>query len=211
MGTPNLHRQFDPARPVVAFDFDGTLTVKDSFLAFLSYREGRFAYALGLARLIPGLAAYLFSRDREKLKTQAAAIYLKGVSRPELTDQAEQFAESVVTTLLRPDAAQAWLAWKQRGAVMCIVTASPETTVEPFARRLGADLLLGTKLQFGPDDRVTGAFDSANCRGQEKVNRLRAVFGDDIRLAAAYGDTSGDTEMLGISDAPGFRVFTRKP
>lgn len=211
MGTPILHRQFDPARPVVAFDFDGTLTVRDSFLAFLSYRRGPLAYALGLTRLIPDLADYLFSRDRERLKTRAARIYLKGLSRSELTAQAEQFAESIITRLLRPDAAQVWLEWKRRGAVMCIVTASPEMTVEPFARRLGADLLLGTKLQFGPDDSVTGAFDSANCRGQEKVNRLRAVFGENLRLAAAYGDTSGDTEMLAISDAPGFRVFTRKP
>jgi len=211
MGTPNLLRQFDSARPVVAFDFDGTLTVRDSFLAFLLYREGALAYAWGGARMLPDLIAYLFSRDREKLKVRAATIYLKGLNRNALSGSAETFAEAVVTRLLRPDAAQTWLEWKQRGAVMCIVTASPEITVQPFADRLGADLLLGTQLSFDADERVTGAFDTANCRGQEKVNRLRAVFGPDVRLTAAYGDTAGDTEMLAISDAPGYRVFTKKP
>jgi phosphatidylglycerophosphatase C len=94
---------------------------------------------------------------------------------------------------------------------MCIVTASPEHTVRPFAQRLGADLLLGTHLHVDHQGCVTGAFATANCRGQEKVDRLREVFGDGVRLAAAYGDTSGDTEMLAIAEAPGFRVFTRKP
>lgn len=211
MGTPSQLRQFDPARPVVAFDFDGTLTVRDSFLAFLRYKLGPLAYAWGAIRMLPDLIAYLFSRDREELKVRAATIYLKGLNRNELCRSAEAFAEKTVTRLLRPDAAQVWLEWKRRGAIMCIVTASPETTVRPFADRLGADLLLGTQLNFDADERVTGAFDTANCRGQEKVDRLRAVFGDDVRLAAAYGDTLGDAEMLAIADAPGFRVFTRRP
>ena len=56
-----------------------------------------------------------------------------------------------------------------------------------------------------------GAFAGPNCRGEEKVRRLRAAYGDDVRLAAAYGDTSGDTEMLAIADEPGFRVFKARP
>ena len=59
--------------------------------------------------------------------------------------------------------------------------------------------------------RLTGAFDGENCRGAEKVTRLRAMFGDDVRLAAAYGDTSGDTEMLELAEEKGYRVFTARP
>jgi len=58
---------------------------------------------------------------------------------------------------------------------------------------------------------VTGAFTGPNCRGMEKVNRLRAHFGGDIRLAAAYGDTSGDRQMLQIAQEKGYRVFRSKP
>ena len=60
---------------------------------------------------------------------------------------------------------------------------------------------------FDADDRVTGAFASPNCRGEEKVRRLRAAFGADMNLAAAYGDTSGDSEMLAMADEAGFRRF----
>jgi phosphatidylglycerophosphatase C len=43
------------------------------------------------------------------------------------------------------------------------------------------------------------------------VVRLRAAFGPDMRLRAAYGDTSGDTEMLAIAEEPYFRVFKGRP
>ena len=58
---------------------------------------------------------------------------------------------------------------------------------------------------------MTGDFDGPNCRAEEKVRRLNAAFGPDLKLAAAYGDTSGDTEMLAIADEPGFRIFTGRP
>ena len=92
-----------------------------------------------------------------------------------------------------------------------IVTASPEITILPFARALGADNLIGTRLAFDDQDRVTGALDGANCRGREKVVRLKHVFGDDVDLAAAYGDSDGDTEMLAFAKQSGLRVFTRRP
>ena len=50
-----------------------------------------------------------------------------------------------------------------------------------------------------------------NCRAREKVVRLQEVFGEDVRLTAAYGDTSGDAEMLAIADERGYRVFRGKP
>ncbi|MGC1303521.1 MAG: hypothetical protein WA840_14215, partial [Caulobacteraceae bacterium] len=52
----------------VAFDFDGTLTVKDSFNAFLTWRTPPARLALALLRLAPRLAAYAFDRDRGRVK-----------------------------------------------------------------------------------------------------------------------------------------------
>ena len=50
MGSPALVRQ--PPRKdqaIVAFDFDGTLTVRDSFTAFLRWRAGAGGWFGGLA------------------------------------------------------------------------------------------------------------------------------------------------------------------
>lgn len=39
------------------------------------------------------------------------------------------------------------------------------------------------------------------------MRRLRAAFGADMTLTAAYGDTTGDTEMLAMAEEAGFRRF----
>ena len=212
MGAAQSFRQSPVGdRPIVAFDFDGTLTIRDSFTAFLRWRAGAAGWALGLARMTPALAAYVGDRDRGRIKAASVREFLLGVERQALEAEAERYADQVWDRFMRPDALACWKAWGDKGAHRVIVTASPETTVAPFARRLGAEGLLGTKLVFDAQDRVTGAFAGENCRGEEKVRRLRAVYGDDIRLTAAYGDTSGDTEMLAMAQQPGFRVFRQKP
>ena len=199
------------AGPLVAFDFDGTMTVRDSFKAFLRWRVGPAAYWLGLGKLIPALLAYPFHRNRARLKAAMVRIFLKGLPRKVLEQEATEFAAVAAPLLLRPDALLAWRRYRLDGARLVIVTASPEQLVAPFARGLGADLLLGTKLDFDADDRVTGRLDGRNCRSQEKVRRLREVFGQDIRLAAAYGDTAGDIEMLDLADEKFMRLFSGKP
>lgn len=198
-------------RAIVAFDFDGTLTIRDSFTAFLRWRAGPGGWALGLVKMSPALAGYARDRDRGRIKAASVREFLGGVSRAELEAEAEAFADRVWADFMRPDALKVWNDWGAKGVHRVIVTASPETTVAPFARRLGAEALLGTQLVFDGDDRVTGAFSSPNCRGEEKVRRLRAVYGDDVDLAAAYGDTSGDTEMIAIAREKGFRVFSGRP
>ena len=197
--------------PIVAFDFDGTLTIKDSFIAFLRWRAGPLAYAVGIVRLAPDLIAYLFTRDRGALKASAARIFLGGASRDALERDAERFAEASAAKLIRPDALAAWRRHAAEGATMCIVTASPETVVAPFARRLGADRLIGTELQFDEQHRFTGRFATSNCRAHEKVRRLQAAFGDEMTLAAAYGDTAGDVEMLAFAQQGHMKVFRKKP
>ncbi len=212
MGATQAVRQPVPAdQPIVAFDFDGTLTIRDSFTQFLRWRAGRRGWAMGLVRMAPATAAYARSRDRGAIKAASVAVFLKGLSRAELGADAAAFADHIWDRFMRPDALECWNDWGQRGAHRVIVTASPALTVAPFALRLGADALLGTNLTFDDQDRVTGEFSNLNCRAEEKVRRLREAYGPDIRLAAAYGDTSGDTEMLAIADIPGFRTFRDRP
>lgn len=212
MGATQAFRQsIEPGRPVVAFDFDGTLTIRDSFTQFLRWKAGPRGWALGLVKMAGATAAYARDRDRGAIKAASVSVFLKGMSRAELEADAARFADHVWDKFMRPDALKAWEDWGRRGAYRVIVTASPELTVAPFARRLEADALLGTHLSFDVENRITGAFSSENCRGEEKVRRLHEAFGADLKLAAAYGDTSGDTEMLAIAGHAGFREFRGRP
>jgi len=203
--------QGPPRGPIVAFDFDGTITTKDSFTAFLKWRAGPIRYALGLIRLLPHLAAYLFHRDRGVIKARAVAEFLKGVPREDFEADARTFAELYAARLFRPDALSAWRRWRAEGARLVIVSASPDAVVAPFAEKLGADRLLATQMAYDVQNRVAGAFASPNCRGPEKIVRLKAEFGPDVRLKAAYGDTSGDREMIAHAEIKGYRAFTGHP
>ena len=196
---------------LVAFDFDGTLTVRDSFTAYLAWKAGTWRWWGGILRLTPAMAAYLFHRDRGKLKGRFVRHFLAGESLEAIETSARQFAQARGQSLLRPDAVAAWRRWRSMGAKIVIVTASPEAIVAPFARSLGADMLIGSRLAVDADGRVRGPLEGGNCRGAEKVRRLKDAFGDDVCLTAAYGDTSGDREMLRIADEKGYRVFTGKP
>ena len=212
MGEATPERQGEHVfRPLVAFDFDGTLTTRDSFLAFLAWRCGVFRYALGVARLAGPFIAYLLDRDRGRFKAAAIAEFLAGQTRATLEAKAQAFAAETAPSLLRPDAMRAWRRWQGIGARLLIVTASPEIVVAPFGRGLGAERVIGTRIAFDDAGRATGALEGANCRGAEKARRLKELFGEDVRLEAAYGDSDGDAEMLTLAEEPGLRVFSGRP
>ena len=217
MGEPTAERQSEPSpgetpfRPLVAFDFDGTLTWRDSFLGFLAWRAGGRRYVMGLARLLPAGLAYLTHRDRGRMKAAAVREFLRGATRAELEADAQRFATERARSLLRPDAVRAWRRWQAGGARLVIVSASPDLVVGPFGRGLGAERVIGTELAFDEAGHATGALAGPNCRGPEKARRLQAAFGDDIRLEAAYGDSDGDLAMLAMADEAGMKVFSGKP
>jgi phosphatidylglycerophosphatase C len=217
MGMPIIeHHRSKSARltrsgPIVAFDFDGTLTVSDTFLAFLRWREGNAGYYAGMAKLAPAASAFLVNRKVDRLKAAAVKTFLRGLPMEMLQEEAREFAGTATPSLLRPDALRVWRRHRNDGARMVIVTASPEPIIAPFARGLGADLLIGTGLAVDRDGYLTGGLKGRNCRGPEKVKRLREAFGEDVRLAAAYGDTEGDDDMLDIADEKFMRLFVGDP
>jgi len=49
-----------------------------------------------------------------------------------------------------------------------------------------------------------------NCNGKEKVSRIKEAFNlADFETVYAYGDSSGDKEMLAIATHAHFRPFTK--
>jgi phosphatidylglycerophosphatase C len=197
--------------PLVAFDFDGTLTTTDSFTAFLRWRTGSLAYYGDMVRMIPAGVRYLLRRDRGRIKSAAIRVYLRGLPREVLEQEAAEFASVMAPVLLRPDALRVWRRHRAEGARMVIVSASPEPIVAPFARGLGADLLIASQLAYDKEDRVGNGLLGRNCRGPEKVKRLREAFGEEVHLTAAYGDTDGDKEMLEIAEQRFMRLFVGDP
>ena len=201
---------------VAVFDFDGTLTRRDSFLPFLRAIAGRRQwYLLGLLKLSPVLLGYCFKlipnwRAKEAMLTH----FLAGISTAQLTSVSECFAHRVLPKLLRPEAV-ARLAWhQQRGHQTLIVSASLEAYLKPFAELMDIDHVAGTRLK-SRDGYITGRILGNNCYGPEKVARLQAIFPNTLEqtrpyVLYAYGDSKGDRELLAIAQYPYYRNFERK-
>lgn len=196
---------------VVAFDFDGTLTYTDSFTKFLRFASGSVQIAAAFATQPSLLGDYLHTRDRGALKSRLLFKLLGPISKHVLEAWIASFVASVGHSLFRPDALAEWQAQDRPDRLRVIVTASPEMLVAPFGELIGADRVIGTRLGFSADGHLLPDLDGINCRGEEKMCRLRAFFGDALDLEAAYGDTSGDREMLAASRHPHYRVFKKKP
>ncbi len=196
---------------VVAFDFDGTLTYTDSFVAFLKFTSGSLRIAAAFATEPSLLGNYIATRDRGVLKSRLLFNLLGAIPKRELEAWAASFAEATGHGLFRPDALAEWHRQDQPDRLRVIVTASPQMLVAPFGELLGADQVIGTRLGFSPEGRLLPDLEGLNCRGEEKMCRLREAFGPELDLEAAYGDTAGDREMLAASRHPYYRVFTKKP
>ncbi len=203
----------DPAElPVVAvFDFDGTLTKRDSLLPFLWMTAGLWKFWWGLLVMSPVLTAYALKLIPNWRAKELVLIYfLEGIAEEKLQRLGQRFAIQKLPKLLRPKALQR-LRWHQeQGHKTILVSASLEAYLLPWAEAMSFDRATGTRLEV-IDKRLKGSIMGKNCYGQEKVERLREMLGDLNQYCIyAYGDSRGDKELLAAATFPYYRDFPRK-
>ena len=186
---------------VAAFDFDGTVIRRGSVFGFLGAVSGRRGALLAAAGIFPRLvhAAVVGGEAADRTKERLFERTLAGVEPGHLDRVAHVYTERLLDRV-RPDIA-ARVDWHRgRGDAVLLVSASPEVYVGLVARRLGADGAIATRLAVGDDGRLTGHYDGANCRGPEKIRRLR-------RWIERSGMTA--PESLGLREQPRRSVDAR--
>jgi phosphatidylglycerophosphatase C len=190
---------------LAAFDFDGTLTEGGSVLDFLSVLAGRGTVLAATARLAPRLAhaALVGGPAADQAKELLFRQVLAGVTAARFEEVAATFARQHVARHLRAPVKRR-LDWHLgRGDTVVIVSASPEAYVSVAGAILGASGSVGTRLAVGGDGLLTGRYEGANCRGTEKLRRLRQWIDDHGTQPArlwAYGNSRGDLRMLDAAD-----------
>lgn len=195
------------AKVLSVFDFDGTLTRHDSFVPFLRFAFGRREFTRRICRLvIPSLRFVAKGLTRDELKAQLISTFLTGVEAKWVGQKAEEFCSLVWTKLMRPSGLRSVALELESGAEVTLCSASPALVLRPFANRLGVKLI-GTELEV-VDGHLTGRIIGNNCRCENKVLRLEAVYGPltAYRLRA-WGDTRGDQELLAAAQDAHWRHF----
>lgn len=194
----------EPRGTVAAFDVDGTLTRHDTLLPFLQRLCGTQRLARGLARHgRPLLAMALGRAERDVVKADLLVHLLAGWDAEEVRVVGVDYAAFLVrANWLRPDALARLRAHQGAGHRVVLVSASPDAYLAPLGQHLGVDAVLCTGLEHDDSGRLTGRFAGRNCRGPEKVVRLKSWLAGDAAMPYlyAYGNSAGDRELLAMAD-----------
>lgn len=198
-------------KKIVAFDFDGTITKKDTLLEFIRFSKGSFGLWGTFLLFSSLLVLYkLGLYPNWKVKEQIFSFLYKGISRSDFDSLCSCFFQEKGLDLIRKDALEKVFSLQDEGYEVLIISASIENWVVPFANYLKVKNVLATQVEFDRDENLTGHFLNANCFGKEKVNRLLALYPDrkDYELLA-FGDSKGDKELLAFADQGFYRLFDK--
>lgn len=191
-------------KKIYAFDFDGTLTTRDSFLEFIRYVCGNWAFCKGILRYSPLLVLMkLGYYPNWKAKQKVFAYFFKGMPLKDFAQQGRLFALDR-QHLLRPQGVDMVKKAQAEDAEVLIVSASIDHWVQPFFPEVK---VVGTQVEV-EDGCLTGRFLTKNCYGQEKVNRILALYPhrNEYELIA-FGDSAGDKELLAFADEAHYKPF----
>ncbi|WP_395054881.1 HAD-IB family hydrolase [Polaromonas sp.] len=202
---------------VAAFDFDGTLTRRDTLLPYLWRGLGwpRFLSALLLSG--PWLAAFaLRLMSNHRAKARLLQVSFKGRTEAEMAQWTAVFVGHYLPVQWQPDMLARLRQHQQLGHCCVIVSASPGIYLHEVGRVLGMDAVICTELE-SHHGALTGRLATPNCHGEQKVRRLQAWLAarglQKPIVLHAYGDSSGDVPLLNLADYANYQgqPWVRKP
>lgn len=188
-------------KQVAAFDFDGTITTRDTLLPFLARVAGSRSAMWAMAKQARYARRYRDPAFRDGVKERVLGSLLTGHPAADLVAQGERYATEL-PKLYRPEALER-IGWhRTQGHTLVLVSASLDVYARPAAETLGFAHTIAVELATGADGACTGAMVHPNVRAEQKAIRLRAWLGTEPTELWAYGNSSGDTELLAMADHP---------
>lgn len=196
----------ETTRCVAAFDFDGTLSRRDTLVPFLAKAAGPRRFAAECARLgLVGARGPAALRDRDGTKELLLRALFTGRDAEELRQLGTRYARDLLSDQLRPDVLDRLQDHRRAGHEVVFVSASLVYYLEPLAEMLGVRAVLAVE-PAEEDGRLTGDLVRPNVRADQKAIRLREWLGvpsagpvDGVRIWG-YGNSSGDHALLEMSD-----------
>lgn len=168
------------------YDFDDTIYHGDSsvdFMLFCLKRHPRLVFYLPFFIFVAVL--HKMGRvDKETLKGSFFS-FLRLIQHPE-TEVALFWGQNTCNIA-------SWYLSQKRDDDL-VISASPHFLLSPVAERFRFRLIASDV------DIRTGTFLGKNCKGAEKVNRFRAMFGHQATIQNFYSDSLSDTPLADIAE-----------
>lgn len=192
------------AENLALFDFDGTITLGDTFTPFIRFALPRSRIIVGSLRLLPQIVGYRLGRvPATRMRQAIVRVAFAGRAETELRELGARYAETL-GSVMRPEALER-IAWHQsNGDRVVVVSASLELYLRPWCDARGLELICA-ELESN-QGVLTGRYVDGDCTGQEKARRVRARYDlDECATIYAYGDTDEDQALLALANKRFFR------
>jgi phosphatidylglycerophosphatase C len=196
-------------KSIAFFDFDGTITTKDTMFEFVKYSRGPVRYLVGLCLISPWLIAMKFGLiSKAQAKEKLLTYFFGNYDVDKFTRICHSFSTEIIPRLVRQDALSAIQKHKEEKTEIVVVSASAENWVAPWCIQNNLQYLC-TRLEER-DNKITGRLLGTNCNGPEKVSRIKAKFDTaEYKTIYCYGDTNGDKQMLQLATHPFYKLFIK--
>jgi HAD superfamily hydrolase (TIGR01490 family) len=189
-------------KPAALFDFDGTLTRRDTMAQFLLHvLRLHPPSVLELPQLTLLIGPFVLGWvSKERIKTAGLRL-LKRVPAAKREGLVRSFHQEHILPRYLPAGLERVRWHREQGHTLVLVSASLDSYLGEVVRHLGFDLLVATRTALDPIPAVLGP----NCYGPEKVERLRALplwETTDWKASWAYSDHLSDLPMLRLCGHP---------
>ncbi|MEG0760095.1 HAD-superfamily subfamily IB hydrolase, TIGR01490 [Chryseobacterium piscicola] len=193
-------------KKLYCFDFDGTLTYKDTMFMYLKFYDSAKFRVQFLKHIPLFVLLKLNLADTEKVKKSFISSILKGQKEIKIKEKSRLFFEANYPKIVRENALDFIKNINKTNTDSLMVTASLDIWVKPFADAFNMELV-STKAEF-KDGVFTGNFIGKNCNGKEKLERIKKeISNEKYDKIIAFGDTSGDRPMLNWANEGHYQFF----
>lgn len=202
-------------KKLAIFDIDYTITKKETLMELFKYaieidkKNIRF-----LPRAIFCGSMYMLRVYDERMVKEKFLKFIDGIKEKELAKLAKGFYNDKLKTILYEDALSMMKKLKKEGYDIYLISASPEFYVSEFYNIKEVDKVIGTKFNF-TNGVFTRKMEGENCKGEEKVRRLKEVLKDenievDFKESYMFSDSLSDKPLLDLVGKPYLINYKKK-
>lgn len=187
------------------FDFDGTITDKDTFSQFVLFATPKNRLRLGQLVLLPTLIKYKLGLVKGRdIRAKILRFAFQGANEADLKAKGRTYAQQELPNYLRLKAMERIQWHKNIGDTVVIVSASLDVYLKSWCSNHELDLIC-TEVAF-KNGIATGFSLQGDCSSDQKQHRVLQRYNlDNFDSIYAYGDTPEDNELLSLaSDNKGY-------
>jgi phosphatidylglycerophosphatase C len=194
-------------KKIAFFDFDGTITTKDTLLEIIKLQKGRTSFYFGFILLAPWLIAYKLNwLSNNQAKQKILTYFFAGMDELVFQEKCDFFAEKIIPDIVRPGALSEINFLRSRDFEIVVVSASAGNWIRKWSESLSLQLI-ATKLEV-KNGLITGKIEGENNHGLQKVVNIKDLWNlNEFEEIYAYGDSSGDKPMMDLATKSFYKPF----